>query len=96
MMTMIYKHHIKKTILLMMLVSLSVIADSYDPDFMIADLSLDQAVNQVKLKGQILSAKTRNLDGQRIHVIKILTHDGRVRRYRMDANTGQPYYHQRH
>ena len=55
------------------------------------DMSLDQAVRQARDKsnGRVISAETREKNGQRYHNIRILTNDGKVRRYRYDADDGR-------
>jgi uncharacterized membrane protein YkoI len=53
-------------------------------------VSLDSAVDGARQSGgRVLSAETVSEDGRRIHVIKILTDDGRVRSVAIDAATGQ-------
>jgi len=54
-------------------------------------ISLDQAVSQARqqYKGQVLSADTSYVDGRKVYRIKILTKDGRVKRTRIDARSGQ-------
>jgi hypothetical protein len=55
-----------------------------------AGVSLDAAVDRARQGGgRVLSAETVSEDGRRIHVIKILTEDGRVRSFAFDAATGQ-------
>lgn len=55
-----------------------------------AGLSLDVAVDRARQGGgRVLSAETVSQDGRRIHMIKILTEDGRVRSIAFDAATGQ-------
>jgi hypothetical protein len=51
------------------------------------DVSLDQAVEQAKqrLGGRVISAETRERDGERVHNVRILTKDGKVRRLRINA-----------
>lgn len=51
-------------------------------------VTLDQAVAQVKQQtgGRILTAETKNRDGQPVHRIKVLMPDGRVRVIYVDAN----------
>jgi hypothetical protein len=51
------------------------------------DMSLEQAVRQARDKsnGRVISAETREKNGQRYHNIRILTNDGKLRRYRYDA-----------
>lgn len=52
------------------------------------DISLDQAVEQAKqrLGGRVISAETNERNGKRIHNVRILTKDGKVRRLRIDAD----------
>jgi len=53
--------------------------------------SLDNVVRRIRKEtnGRVLSAETRTIEGRRIHVIRILTGDGRVRRLRVDADSGR-------
>ena len=55
-------------------------------------ISLDEAISRARRQadGKVLSAETVRDNGRRIHRIKILTRDGRVKRVRIDANTGRP------
>lgn len=50
-------------------------------------ITLDQAVRQVRRAtgGRILSAETVSVDGRRVHRIKVLTPDHRVRTIRIRA-----------
>jgi len=52
---------------------------------------LDESVNMIRDRtgGRVLSAKTRKSDGRRIHHIRVLTPEGKVRRFRLDAKTGR-------
>ncbi|MES9969810.1 MAG: PepSY domain-containing protein [Candidatus Thiodiazotropha sp.] len=56
-----------------------------------AEMSLDQAVEQAKqrLGGRVISAETRERDGKRIHNVRILTKEGKVRRLRINAEGGR-------
>lgn len=55
-----------------------------------AGVSLDAAVDRARQGGgRVLSAETVSQDGRRIHLIKVLTKDGRVRSVAIDAATGQ-------
>jgi uncharacterized membrane protein YkoI len=51
------------------------------------EISLSEAVSRVKREygGRILEAETREQDGRRVHVIKVLTREGRVRTVRIPA-----------
>lgn len=53
-------------------------------------LSLDQATKKIiaEFKSKVLGAKTESIDGKTIHVIKILTKDGRIQTLKVDADTG--------
>jgi len=50
-------------------------------------ITLDQAVKQVKQnkQGKVLAAETKQLDDATVHVIKVLTSDGRVKKIRIKA-----------
>lgn len=58
-------------------------------DFMVR-ISLDQATRQVIGSGnhRVLGAQTIMLNGREVHVIKVLTSDGHIRYFRIDAETG--------
>ena len=55
-------------------------------------ISLDEAVSRMRQNsnGKVLSAETVRVDGRKVHRIKILTKDGRVKRKQIDAETGRP------
>jgi uncharacterized membrane protein YkoI len=55
-------------------------------------VSLDEVVSNLRRgsQGRVLSADTVDRDGQPVHRIKILTDEGRVKRYQMDSQSGQP------
>jgi uncharacterized membrane protein YkoI len=56
-------------------------------------VSLDQAT-KIIIKGnknKVLSAKSEVKDGKKIHVIKILSQDGRVQSLKVDADTGRVF-----
>jgi uncharacterized membrane protein YkoI len=59
--------------------------------------SLDQAVSEAReqYNGRVLSAETQRRDGRESHRIRILTDDGRVKRLRIDAESGRPERHRR-
>ncbi len=54
-------------------------------------ISLDEAVSRVRRQsgGKILSAETIRIDGRKVHRIKVLTEQGRVKRLQVDARSGQ-------
>lgn len=55
------------------------------------DKGLDRAVSRAREKtgGRVLSAETREIDGRPTYFVRILTADGKVRRLRTDAATGE-------
>lgn len=53
----------------------------------LAQVDLDQAVSGAP--GRVLSAETQRFEGRSEHRLRVLTDDGRVRRLRIDAQTGQ-------
>jgi len=56
-----------------------------------AALSLDQATRKImeQNKSKILSAKTEMINGKEVHVIKVLTRDGRIQYLKVDADSGK-------
>jgi hypothetical protein len=55
----------------------------------LAEVSLNSAVEQAKKRtgGRVISAETRNQNGRKVHNIRILTNDGKVRRLRINADS---------
>ncbi|MEL6198616.1 MAG: PepSY domain-containing protein [Pseudomonadota bacterium] len=69
--------------------AVAVVADSPAPAAVAQDnVSLEEAVRRVRKQygGRIVSAETKTSGGRRVHVIKVLTKDGRVRTVRINAN----------
>lgn len=56
-------------------------------------ISLAQATRMVREQtgGQVLRAETKRNKGRTVHRIRVLTDDGRVRTYHVDAETGRIY-----
>ncbi len=56
-----------------------------------SDMSLDAAVAMVRERfgGKVISATTTSRGGKKVHVIKVLSDEGRVRTVRVDAQTGR-------
>ena len=55
-------------------------------------ISLDQATKQIIKNDsniRVLGAETDIIDGKQVHVIKVLTPDGRIVHYKIDAETGE-------
>lgn len=59
-------------------------------DAVFSNLNLDQATKKVleTFDSTVLGAKTESIDGKVIHIIKILTEDGRVQHLKIDAKSG--------
>ena len=55
-------------------------------------ISLDEAVSRARRQSddKVLSAETVSVDGRRVHRIKVLTSQGRVKHVQIDADTGRP------
>lgn len=54
-------------------------------------VDLDSTVRQIRREtgGRVLQAETRNRDGHSEHHVRIITERGRVKRYRIDAGSGE-------
>ncbi|MEQ1544120.1 PepSY domain-containing protein [Methyloglobulus sp.] len=56
----------------------------------VARVSLDEATRQILRESnkRVLGATTEIIDGREVHIIKVLTPDGRIQHYKIDAETG--------
>jgi uncharacterized membrane protein YkoI len=56
----------------------------------LARVSLHEATQKLLSDGnkRVLGATTEIIDGREIHIIKVLTRDGRIQHYKIDAETG--------
>ncbi len=63
--------------------------------FLQAGVSLDTAAKQVarSTQGQVLGAKTVRVEDKEVHIIRVLTPDGRVQHLKVDAETGRVLGH---
>lgn len=79
--------HVIKILALMLLFSDFCVAA---PEMQLAWVSLDQATKQVIGKGgnRVLGAQTSVIGGRQVHIIKVLTPDGRIQYFKIDAETG--------
>lgn len=61
-----------------------------ESNILLARISLDQATKQIirDSNKRVLGAHTEIIDGKEVHVIKVLTSDGRIQHYKIDAETG--------
>lgn len=58
---------------------------------LVNEVSLEQVTKQVigeHNASRVLSAKTEEIDGKKVHVIKMLTQDGRIQQQTFAADTG--------
>lgn len=57
----------------------------------LAYVSLDEATKQIidGTYNKVLGAQTEIIDGREVHIIKVLTPDGRIQYFKIDAETGQ-------
>ncbi|MDT8406690.1 MAG: hypothetical protein RQ715_05520 [Methylococcales bacterium] len=81
-----------KTLTLCLLLTLGLFAATVSAGLTPVRLSLEQAVASVngKRANKILGARTETQNNRDVHVIKILTQEGRVQEIRIDAETGKP------
>ena len=58
---------------------------------LLARVSLDDAAKQAgrSKQRQVLGAKTVRIDGKQVHIIRVLTSDGRVQHLKVDAESGR-------
>lgn len=56
-----------------------------------ADVSLDDAARKIIQQDdkKVLATKTEEIDGKKVHIIKVLSADGRIQHLKIDAQTGQ-------
>ncbi|MCX7089476.1 MAG: hypothetical protein NTV00_15670 [Methylococcales bacterium] len=62
-----------------------------DPVLTGTAVGLEQATKQVissNYASRVLSAKTEEIDGRKVHIIKTLTPDGRIQQQTIAADTG--------
>lgn len=79
--------HLIKVLVVALLFSNSCFAENN----LLANISLDEATKQI-IEGtynKVLGAQTEIIDGKEIYIIKVLTPDGRIQYYKIDAETGQ-------
>jgi hypothetical protein len=75
-----------------LLIIMALCGTSYaDGGFDIARVSLHEATQAIISDGKerVLGATTELIDGREVHVIKVLTTDGHIRHYMIDAETGK-------
>lgn len=88
-------HKLKHLFLLAILLPVGLVlaqeVEKFESDLILAALSKDAAAEIIREKqnGRILEIKSKEANGKTVHVIKILTHDDRIKKYRVDAETGK-------
>ncbi|MFK5948190.1 MAG: hypothetical protein QM500_05420 [Methylococcales bacterium] len=77
-----------KTLLLTFCLIQAVYADR---EITLAMVTLDQATKKVIEKdgNKVMGAKTEIMEGKKVHIIKVLTSDGRVQYIKVDAESGK-------
>lgn len=88
----IYRIVVATAVIVGLLMSLPVSAKRYKQGRWVkVGNSLDQAVSEARKRtgGRVLSAETREINGRRTHVIRVLTDDGRVIRLLSDGDGGR-------
>jgi uncharacterized membrane protein YkoI len=73
------------------LIKVVVIASLFANACFAANISLDDATKQI-IEGtynKVLGAQTEIIDSKEVYIIKVLTPDGRIQYYIIDAQTGQ-------
>jgi uncharacterized membrane protein YkoI len=76
---------------MLILLALILIAGMAESAMAKGKITRDQAVERVRsqMNGRVISAETRNWEGREVHNIRILSDDGRVKRIRIDSETGR-------
>jgi len=79
-------NHISFLIILFFIIPSSVIANN-----LLLAFSLEESINDAKrvTNGKLISAKTVEEQQQNVHHIRILTNNGKVKRFRYDERTGK-------
>jgi uncharacterized membrane protein YkoI len=78
-------------ILINLLIIMTLSSTSHaDNSIAIARISLHEVTQKILSEGnkRVLGASTEIIDGREVHIIKVLTPDGRIRYYKIDAETG--------
>jgi uncharacterized membrane protein YkoI len=74
---------------ILILITLSSVSHA-DDTIDIARVSLQEATQKILSDGnkRVLGATTEIIDGREVHIIKVLTPDGHILHYKIDAETG--------
>ncbi len=62
-----------------------------EAELILVRINLDEATRLILKEGnkRVLAATTETIDGREVHIIKILTSDGHIQHYKIDAETGK-------
>lgn len=79
----------KLLINLLLIIALTTICHA-DDSFDLARVSLHEATQKILSDGnkRVLGATTVVIEGKEVHIIKVLTPDGHIQHYKIDAETG--------
>ena len=85
------------TFLLILFMANSMPGFAAEKPLYLAKVSVDEAVRKVNKnqKSRVLGAKTKIIEGRKVHVIKTLSNKGRIKNRRVDAETGKPLNNRR-
>lgn len=74
---------------LLLIIALSTTCHA-DDGFELARVSLHEATQKILSDGnkRVLGATTVVIEGKEVHIIKVLTPDGHIQHYKIDAETG--------
>jgi hypothetical protein len=82
-----------KNFIVVISIALIGLADAVaDPEVFYTEISLEQATRQLISNdsvSRVLAAKTSDVDGRIVHIIKILTKDGHIQLQTIAADTGE-------
>ncbi|MEO1879390.1 MAG: hypothetical protein ABGX40_05375 [Methylococcales bacterium] len=81
-----------RTLIKVLMLSLCLIPSAFaNSAFLLSILSLDEATKKIikESKSKILDATTEVVNGNNVHIIKVLTADGRVQYIKVDVDSGK-------
>lgn len=67
----------------------AILAEPASKTILTSDMSLNEAASNVRHRqgDRVLGARTKNIDGKKMHVIKTLSADGRVKYIQVDPRS---------
>ncbi len=81
----------RKIITLVLLSACAVPLNSMASSYYFALITLDDAARKIIQQGndKVLATRTEMIDGKPVHIIKVLTPEGRIQHIKIDAASGQ-------